>query len=182
VNVGIKGIRHIVVYNVSDTFNVDSTSRDVGCDHHAERAVLESRERSRALALREVSVKRSRIDADLLKALTELLGSVLHLCEHNCKRARISREPRSEALKLVLVLYRVHRVRHGCHWGLRLYLHDLWVFEDLVRQLLNLIGHRCREEKRLALSRDLSNDLLNVRKESHIQHTVSFIEDESLNM
>jgi hypothetical protein len=46
------------------------------------------------------------------------------------------------------------------------------------RQLADLVGHRRREEQRLAVARDRPDDAPHVADEAHVQHAVRLVEDE----
>ena len=46
-----------------------------------------------------------------------------------------------------------------------------------VGHLLNILGPSCREHKRLSVWTDLTNNLANLRLETHVKHTVSFVKD-----
>jgi hypothetical protein len=182
VDVCVEGVGHIVVKHVRDAVNVDAACGDVSCDQDTERAVLKSAKRLRALALREVSMKRCGIDALLFKPLADPLGGVLHLRKHDRESVRISREPVTQVVELVLVLHGVHGVRNRCHGGLGLYLNNRWVLQDLLGEHLYLVRHSSREEKGLPLNRQSAHDLLNVGKESHVEHAVGLIQNEHLDL
>jgi hypothetical protein len=68
-NVGVKIFRHIVVYNVRNTLNVDTTRGDIGSDKNSVTTILKAVERLLSLPLREISVKRR----DVLPLASELL-------------------------------------------------------------------------------------------------------------
>jgi hypothetical protein len=166
---------------VRNAINVDTTRCDIGCNHHAVLSITKAIERILTLALREIPVQRCCIEAVLLKTLSKTLCGVLHLCEDHDKRLRISGKPRSEHRLLFGILNVVHRVRNRSYRSLALYAHNLRVTKDLTGERLNLIGHSCREEHGLSLCWHQLNDLLDVRKEAHVEHPIRFIQDEELN-
>ena len=65
----------------------------------------------------------------------------------------------------------VSRTRHG-----QLHLHGIG--QDMVSQLLNLVGHGSREHDGLAALRQQFGNLHDVVVEAHIEHTVGLIENE----
>ena len=56
------------------------------------------------------------------------------------------------------------------------------VSEDALGKLLNLVGHRGGEEKCLTLARQMRLNLENIVGESHVEHTVGFVEHEIFHM
>ena len=68
-------------------------------------------------------------------------------------------------------------------FGRRAALADLHVFRvahDLEREPHHLVGHRRREEQRLADRRHAADDALHVGPEAHVHHAVGFVEHEQL--
>ena len=58
----------------------------------------------------------------------------------------------------------------------------LWVFHEVFSQCQHLIGHCCREECYLSITRDDFEKLLDLRLETFIKHFVCFINDEDSNV
>ena len=58
----------------------------------------------------------------------------------------------------------------------------LRIVEESVGQLSDLWCHRGREEQSLALLRDGCGNFLNVANEAHVEHAVSFVEDEGVDL
>jgi hypothetical protein len=180
VDVRVQILWHIVVNYVSDSFHVDTTSCDVSRDHDAIPAILKSRQRLLTLPLREISVKRCHVLSLLSKLVSELLRGMLHLRKYNHKSITVLSQPVSQHLGLRLWSDTVQRVAHGSLRVFHLNAHNLRIVLNAAGKILNLRRHGRGEEQCLTLSWDLLNNLLDVRKETHVEHAVSFVENESL--
>jgi hypothetical protein len=180
VDVGIKVLRHVVVYNVRNSLHVDTASCNISRDKDTVTTVLKSVKRLLPLSLRKVAVQRRYVLTTTSKLLSETLSGMFHLREHNDESLTILLQPVREDSRLRLLSYLIHRVRNGCVSILNLNLNQRRVVKDAVRQITDLFRHSCREEKRLTLSRDLRDDLLDIREESHVTHAICLIKDEVL--
>lgn len=52
------------------------------------------------------------------------------------------------------------------------------IAEQIVGELLDFVGYRCRKEQRLTFLRQHGHDATDVGDEAHVQHAVGFVEDE----
>jgi hypothetical protein len=151
VYVGIKIFRHVVVYDVGNALNVDTTSCDVGCDKDTVTTIFKSVKRLLTLSLREVAVKRRYVLSTTSKLLSEALSGMLHLGKHNDKSFAILFQPVRENFRLRLLCNLIHRVGDRGICIPDLHLNQSRIVKNPVRQFTNLIRHSCGEEKRLTL-------------------------------
>ena len=73
----LYALRHLVVYDVTDAFDVDAAGRDVGGHQRPEPARLEALDGGRALALRPIGMQRRALDAALREPARQLVGARL---------------------------------------------------------------------------------------------------------
>jgi hypothetical protein len=114
----------------------------------------------------------------LRESLSEPLRSVFHLREHNDESILVILKPVRKHLRLCLCCNLIERVRNRGLSILHLNPDDLWIILNATRKLLNLRRHRRREEHRLTLARYLGDDLFDLWKESHVKHSIGFVEDQ----
>jgi hypothetical protein len=72
-------------------------------------------------------------------------------------------------------------VLDSCHWLLRLDPYRYRLTQDRLRKSCDLLRHRCRKHHRLTIGRKLLNNRLNIGHETHIKHTIGFIENKKSN-
>ena len=79
-----------------------------------------------------------------------------------------------------MLIDRVERVRdRACRRG-GIDLHRDRGVEDVVGQPPDIVRHGCREHQRLALGRNVLDDLPDIRQEAHVEHPVRLVEHEHL--
>src|SRR5205807_4315721 len=72
-----RNLRQVVVNDVDDVLNVDSTGSQVRCHQHATTSPLESFERRNALGLRAITVNYCRMNAIAIQVLGNSLRAAL---------------------------------------------------------------------------------------------------------
>jgi hypothetical protein len=100
VDVGVKVLRHVVVYNVRDPLYVDTTRGDIRCDKDSVTTILESVQCLLALSLRKVSMERGHMLTTPRELLSETLRGVLHLGEHNHESLSVLLQPVRQNVRL----------------------------------------------------------------------------------
>mmetsp|Transcript_87086 Transcript_87086/g.182270 ORF Transcript_87086/g.182270 Transcript_87086/m.182270 type:complete len:254 (+) Transcript_87086:2-763(+) len=85
VDVGLGGLREVVVHHGLDAFEVDTACEDVGTDEHPGPALAEGFDGVVSLGFRSVSVYRIHEDAVIDELAKELLGPVLGLHEDEAR-------------------------------------------------------------------------------------------------
>ena len=181
VHVALGLVGEIEVDDVGDAVDVDAARRDVGRDEDADAAALEGVERALARALRLVAVDGGRGDALAVELLGDAVRAVLRAREHEDARHRRVAQDLSSRARLW------PRSTKSTDWstfsavdetGVTATLHG--VDEDLVGELLDLVGHRRREQEGLPLPRQRAARCGAWLDEAHVEHAVGLVEDEDL--
>src|SRR5919108_244954 len=122
-----------------------------------------------------------RIDAGAVEMADESIGAVLCSCEHEHRIHLGSFQQFRQQRTLSLARNRVDGVGH-CLCGLRAktHLHHDRLAEVLASQCLNLGWHCRAEEERLSVWWNLAHDLIDLGRESHVEHPVRFVQHEHL--
>jgi hypothetical protein len=109
------------------------------------------------------------------------VGPVLRPCENEHRIHLGPLQQLGEERALALTGHRIDCMRHRIY-GLRTKpdLHQERFAEVLACERLDFGGHRCTEEERLPIGRHLTHDLVDLRRESHVEHSVGLVEDENL--
>ena len=169
----------VVVDDVGDAGDIESTRGDIGADEDAKLRFFESIKRTLALVLGAVSVDRFGSDAGLIESLGEAASGVLHFSENEDAEELGAFEEFLEELELEmrhdLVNLLVHRFS-----GVRA-LADFYengFLLELAGEFFNWAGKGGGKEEGLAIVRDFSSDLSDGGEESHVEEAVGFIEDE----
>ena len=173
---GVAG--HVEVDDHRDVVDVDAAGDDVGGDDDVELAALELEHHLVALGLVEVGVHLAAVDLHALQRGSDLLHLLLGTGED---------DDAVEVAGLEDVLEDRHLLRLVADVGLLLdllgglahgELHLDGILEQCLGQVLDLVGHRCREHDGLDVLRQLAGDGEDVLGEAHVEHAVGLVEDE----
>ena len=181
VDILVRHVRQLEVEDMADARHVDAARRDVGRDEDLHLARAELAERALALRLALVAVDRVGGDAVAREQADDAVGAVLGAGEH--QRAidlDLLEHHRQQRLLLGLLdesdalLDALGRGRLGGD------LHFHRLLDELAGELADRLGHGRREEQRLALGRQLSDDALEGVDEAQVHHLVGLVEHEDL--
>ena len=188
VHIVLRVAGRVVVDNHLDVIDVDASAHDVGGDEDVDVTVAEITHDGVAFLLREVAVHGSDAEtfhAECTSQLTHLrlLGTEDDDAVHAAslvKRTMLYDATDDVVLHAVIadVGYLTNllgRLRHGN-------LHLDRMVENVVRQLLNVIGHGGREHDGLTFRRQITGNLHDVVVEAHVKHAVCLVKDEEGNM
>ena len=118
-------------------------------------------------------------DAGRLELARESIGAVLRLREdhHSLHRERF--EEVNHQLRLLrfqheveLLIDAIDRGGNGRH------RHRHRIAQERIGEMPNFLGHRCRVEHGLTVTRQHRRDLANRLDETHVEHAIGFIKDE----
>ena len=181
VRLGVGG--DVEVDDVTDALDVESAGGDVRRDEDVELPVLELIDAALALHLRHVTVDRGGGVPAGAELLGQGLGLVLRADEDDHPVEVLHLEDAGQRVHLLRIRddeVALGDVRVGRGLGLDRDL--LRVAEVLLREAADLRGHRGGEQGDLLLLGGLSEDLLDVLREAHLQHLVRLVQHEVLEL
>ena len=182
VHVVLGDVRQVVVHHVADIFDVDTAAGDVGGDHDPAALAAERLERLGALGLAAVAVQNRHGVAAPLEMARQLVGAVLGAGEHEGQTTSLGLEKMRHQLALAHARHGQERLPHapGGRRAARCHLDVDRIAQNLACQTANLVGHRGREQKRLAPGREGGDDAAHVADEPHVEHAVGLVQDQDL--
>ena len=173
---GVKG--QVVVENVRDIVNIQTTGGHVGGDENVDFAAAEGRHDAGALSLLHVAVEAvdivasggqkdvQRIRFFLRAAEDHAFGDVFRIDQTNDGIGAFAVFDDIEELFNVVV----RAFRDGCRD-----VHG--ILENVLRKLDDGTRHRGGEEHGLMVAIEMLEDLLDIVQEAHVQHFIGFIDD-----
>ncbi len=181
VYVGLGVVRDVVVDDVRDAVDVETTSRNVGGHQNVDLAVLELADGALTLCLHDVAVDRGGGEAPGAQLLGELFGGLLGAHEHDHGLELFDLEDSSERFELALMRHlhvALRDVRCRRRLGLDGDLHR--IVQVLLGDLADRGRHRGREQRDLLVLGSVGEDALHVLLEPHLEHLVGLVEHEVL--
>ncbi len=169
----------IEVEHMRDAIDVESACGDISRDEDASFPFAKRFKCPNALILTFIAVNRVTLDGSPAEFFHHAISAVLRLGEDECALNVVALKDVHEERNFECLGHAVNRLRdflNGCRGG-----RDGnfgWLRQQLLRESLNLLGHRCGEEHGLPLRRQRLCNLPNRLDETHVKHAVSFIENE----
>src|SRR5918995_479433 len=179
VHVIFRMMRHIEVDNMADLRHVDTARGDIGGDHHLVTAVAKAIQRVLALALSSARME-NRDGMSLLMELTHYpIGAVLGATENQDLIVVGAPEQFFQKFLFLFGIHRIQRVGYGRRGRAPLADFDLFGFIQCpFAKLVDVRRNRRREQHGLSITRAFFHYLAHVGHESHVQHSISFVEDQ----
>ena len=181
VHVVFNLVREVEVHDVTDAVNVDAARSNVGRNENADFTILESLQCTLALGLRAVGVDGGTRDTVAVEFAADAVSAVLsagededhvhgfvlqEVVQHNLlEGARALKEQLSNGLGRVGAAADFNELRRAL---------------ILLGQGLDLAGERGREHQGLTFRWECADDCVDRWEEAHVEHSVSFVEDEAL--
>ena len=176
---GVEG--NVVVHHVRNAVHVDSAGGHVGGDNDIELAHLESVDGAFTHGLGEVAVQRGHVESAAFQLFGDFGGVLLGAHENQHAVKVFAFEHAGERFNLVLVLYEqvtLADVFDGCRLAFDA---GFFVFAQvLFDNLLDFFRHGGAKEGALGVCRDFLEDGFDIFHESHVEHFVGFVENDSL--
>ena len=185
VHVGLLVVGALVVDDVGDVVDVDSSGGDIGGDEYVDAPLAEGSQGLLARDLSEVSVNGADGEPALSEVIGDLLGCALGPGENHCGAATLGLKDAGDELGLVEGVRAVH-VLGGALVDRRI----VGVLGADVRRLgqecagqgHDRSGHRGREEHGLTGIRQRAHDSFDVGEESQVEHLVGLVENQDLHL
>ncbi len=173
--------RELEVHDVRQGLDIQTSSSDVGGHQHLCLALLEGRQCAHALRLALVAVDRAGADAVLDQLFGEPVGATLGAREDQHLTEALAAHHVGKQVALAGLVDGVHQLtdRRGCGIA-RCDVDRLGIAQHVIGQATDRRREGRAEEERLALRRELLDDLLDVVDEAHVEHAVSLIQHEHL--
>ena len=170
-------VRHVEVHHHANAVHVDAARCDVGGDEDVRGAVAEGRQRARAVALRLVAVNGVGVNAFLLQIRGQLVGAVLGAGEDQRLAGGLHLQDLRQHAALLQFVHRDDHVLDPLG-GLRAPadLNGGMAVQGRASQRIDFARNGRREEQRLPLGGEGTQDPLHVGREAHVEHAVGFVE------
>ena len=168
---------HVVVQDHCDVVDVDASRENVGGDEHIDLSTLEAEHHLVALGLREVAVHLSGIDFHAQEGMIDILHLIDFTGEDNYTLQVSLLEHCLNDLQFLSLVAHVCRLLNLLGGLAHGNLHFHGILQKRLGQLLNLVGHRCREHHRLTSLGQETCNLQDVVGETHVEHTVGLVEN-----
>ena len=175
-------IWELIVDNVLQLINIDSTGGNVGRHQDTRRAVLEITKCQLSCALRLVAMDRFGLDILAPQYLDHFVGTVLGAGEYESGRDPLIPEHIHKKILFVALVDVEQALLDGVNGGrFGPNLHLDGIVEYRLRQFHDFGRHCRRKEKRLALAGQGGQQFAHIVDEPHVEHAVGFVEYKYLN-
>ena len=166
-----------IVDDMRQIVHVETTRRHIGCHQQLHGVLAELGHRQVTLLLRKVAVEAFRIIAIANQLVGHLLRFEFRAAENDGKDARIVIHDTFQRSILVLGIHHIIDMVHVLGTFITATHDDLLrILEEVLGNLFDFPTHRGREEQRIAVLGHTGQDGIDILRESHIEHLVSFIE------
>ncbi|EKD35722.1 MAG: hypothetical protein ACD_75C01808G0009 [uncultured bacterium] len=179
--IGFGGIRHVKVDDMGDTQDINATGGYIGCHQNLVRTVPKAVESLLPFLLGKIPLQRGGTETGLFQMQGQTFRLMLGAGENE------------GALYLLLMDYALEQrgfLRRGDlkkdmgdSRGRQVVvdLHGRRVYQELLGQMTDFVGHGGGKNQRLAFSRHQLDDPSNIRQEALVEHMVGFIQHQYLN-
>lgn len=183
VNIGLRDIRNIIVDDMCQEIDIDATSRDISRDKYSGLSVFEIRERSLSSILGFISMDSFRSDIFTDEIFHYFISSMFRSSEYKDRLYTFIFEDMEKKIIFITFVYKKYRLCNDidCRRN-RSNTNMFWIMQDCFRKSDNLIWHRRWEEKSLSSFWNELEKFSDIMDESHIEHSISFIKHENLDM
>ncbi len=156
VNVGIDGVRHIVVDDMRDAFHIQATCGDIGRNHDLIVAALETTERRLALTLSTIAVQARHPVTKASDLLRQARGTMLGAGEHKYRLRFSPLEESDQERGFQMVINRENGMGNGVSRTAQSDGDTTRVSKSLARQFFDFRWKGRGEQEGLAVSRKVS--------------------------
>ena len=179
--VRFRVVRNVVVHNERNAVHVNTAGGDVCCDDDVELAHLETVDCAFAHGLGEVAVERGYIESAAFELFCHFGGVLLGTHENEYAVKFFAFKNAGERFDLVFVFHEQVALANVFDRGRLAFDACFFVFAQvLVDNLLDAVRHGGAKEGALGVGGDFLEDGFHVFHKAHVEHFVSFVEDNSL--
>ena len=184
VHVRLRCRRHVVVDDVGEVVDIETTSGHVGGHQQVGDSTAQAAHHLVALLLVQTAVQSLGPVATAVHRLGQLVNLHTGSAEHQRRLGRLDVENPAERSRLVCPVHHVHPLRH--QWGPALRRCGIAdadahrITEVTSSQTLDASRHGRREQHRLAVAGAAAQQLVEVVGEAHVEHLVGLVEHHHL--
>jgi hypothetical protein len=183
VDIAFRVVRQVIVDDVRDARNVDTTCSNIGRNQNRELAIAEVAQDFLTDALLFVAMDRVTVNAFIAKLERQFVGISLGFGEDQNTFDFVTVQELNQKRHLVMAFHEHAKLGHTIGYaGLRCSFNLDRVFEQTVGQVFDFGRHGCREHHGLVVVRQKFSNGQNVFGEAHVKHTVGFIKDEDFDI
>jgi hypothetical protein len=175
--------RQVIVNDMRNTGNVDTTGSNIGCNQNRETAIPEIAQYFLTDALLFVAMNGVRLYTGILKLERQFVGIKFGFGENQNPVTAFALDKLQQQSGFVLAGYKHATLGHTFgHTGLRCSLHLDRITQKAIGQMADGIWHGCRKHNGLMFVGQQFSNGQNIFGEAHIKHTVGFIKNEDFNI
>ena len=182
VRIGFGGVGYVEVDYMGDPTNVDSASGNVCSDEDIVAARAKAVHGVVALALGHVPLEADCAMAVPVQLFGESLGSMLRSRKHDCRAAIVAGQHTLEEFLLAVFSDEIQSMVNGFCGGRIRKFDYMRVDQEVIRETSNFTRHGSRKQEVLPFRGKRADDPLNVGEEAHIEHVISLIQYECLDL
>ena len=176
----LLGLRLIVIDDEAEIADMEPSRCDIGRDQHIDGAGFECCEDGVALGLAHIALEHAHLEAALVKALLEAVGTHLGLTEYQYLHVRMRLEDAHQVAELLPISgFHIFLDDSLSHLFLA-YLDDFGMLDVFVGYSKDIRFQRRRKEDREPLLRELVEYLADLVYESHVEHHVRLVKDDDV--
>jgi len=183
VNVRFRIFRDIVVYYKHNIFHIESASCDICGDEYITESVRKPFERSGSISLLHISMETPGREYVPFEHIRDILGFVFHSTEYDYLHSRMILNVFFEHIVLLevrnfyegMVDFRYHEI-------FRRFDGFVSVSDIFCEEIIHFLRNSRRESHGLFHASESGPDHIDIVDESHIEHTIDFVENEVLHM
>ncbi len=180
--VGFGIVRDVVIDDMRYLVYINSAGNDIRRYEDVKPAISKALHCPIASALGHVSLDCDGAQPSVLELAGQAVGSVLGASKDDRGEEGGVLEQVLEQSQFSCLLDGIERVFDGLGGLGVCQLGNQWVDEDLVCQLAEILWHRRGEQQVLPFFRQVGYDPPDIRQKSHVEHVISFIEDQRVNL
>ena len=172
-------LRNIVVEYDIHIINIDTPCCNIRCNQNIDGSGPEACHNAIALLLLHISVESFHKVSARLHTAHEIINRSLRIAEHERKFGVVHIKSAAKRFKLVALSdFNISLFDLRDRKFLAGDLHELRIMLEPSGNVQNRLRHSSRKQNRLPVLRSITEDILDIITESHIEHLISFVQNE----
>lgn len=181
-DVGLGGIRHVVVDHMGNPGNINAPGSDICCHQHLEPAALEAVHSLFTHVLGKIALQGSGIKTGMRQFGCQAFGLVLGAGENQGRQHSFVAQKLHEKRCFFGLLKGIEAMGNGLHRAIRADLHPHWFLQNFLCQCTDTIRHGGREQEGLFLERQLPDNALQIRQKALVEHVICLVEHQAFHL
>jgi hypothetical protein len=175
VGVGVWRVGHIEIDHVGHLCYIEATRSDIRCYQNIELLSTEAIHGTIALTLGHVALQGDGTVPCLTKLLCQTLGTVFGPCENDGGDERLFCKNVFKQIELLMAGDGIQGMFNSGHRSGVDQVDHMWILQQLIGELANLLRHGGCEEEVLPVFRQLRQNTPYIGQKSHVEHMVCFV-------